>query len=262
MLIGNLCGSSVVPYHADAIQIIGFTHPSNANYTSQNLVTNDTRFGVFSFWAQNVTGRMHNLIQTLTGDFWSIDGTGGVGIGGSTFNIDFWDTTNSKHIDFRFTIGGSVAWHHYLISVDTNHPAGQKIAKASIDGVPVAVTITSDVSAAFNIGWSEDATNTILGINPTRLPNDGQRWNMADFWWTTKEYVDATDPAVIAKFIDGDGKPVYLGANGELPTGTIPTVFFSGNAANFGTNLGTGGPFTKIVNGSGSIIDATTSPSD
>ncbi len=51
---------------------------------------------------------------------------------------------------------------------------------------------------------------------------------LGDLWASdTPAYVDATDPAIIAKFIDGDGFPVPLGTDGSTPFGTIPPMFFS-----------------------------------
>ena len=103
---------------------------------------------------------------------------------------------------------------HCLLSVDANGTA-----ELSFNGIPVPV----DVVNAFNV--------------PT-----GKSWNIAqwtflagqigvilgDFWFTaTNSYASAHDPAVAGKFIDGNGQPVYLGANGELPLGYQPALFFS-----------------------------------
>jgi hypothetical protein len=60
------------------------------------------------------------------------------------------------------------------------------------------------------------------------------------------------------KLIDASGKPVDLGSDGSIPTGTAPSVFLSGNASSFSTNKGTGGAFTTT----GTLTDATSSPSD
>lgn len=82
--------------------------------------------------------------------------------------------------------------------------------------------------------------------------------DMADLWVGFDQYLDLSNPDNVAKFI-ADGKPVDLGANGELPTGTPPTIFGSGNATTFlQPNLGTGGAFTLT----GPLTNASTSPSD
>jgi hypothetical protein len=65
--------------------------------------------------------------------------------------------------------------------------------------------------------------------------------------------------ANLAKFINSNGKPVYLGATCQLPTGTAPAICLSGNATNFGTNLGSGGTFSVVGD---ALTNATSSPSD
>jgi hypothetical protein len=80
----------------------------------------------------------------------------------------------------------------------------------------------------------------------------------ADFWFAPGQFIDFSIEANRRKFIDASGKPVYLGTNGEAPTGTAPAVLLSGGASSFATNKGTGGAFTLT----GSLADASTSPSD
>jgi len=66
-------------------------------------------------------------------------------------------------------------------------------------------------------------------------------------------------PSDIYKFRNpATGKPVDLGPNGSTPTGSAPSLFFSGNATSFATNQGTGGAFTLTS----ALTNATTSPSD
>ena len=64
------------------------------------------------------------------------------------------------------------------------------------------------------------------------------------------------------KFLSAGGKPVFLGADGSLPTGTAPIIYQhldDGEAvANFATNRGTGGDFTIT----GTLDTGSTSPSD
>jgi hypothetical protein len=80
---------------------------------------------------------------------------------------------------------------------------------------------------------------------------------MADLWIAPGiSLLDGSGDIPLAtrrKFIDALGKPVFLGANGELATGTAPAVFLSGDASTFATNLGTGGAFATT----GTLTDAT-----
>ncbi len=72
----------------------------------------------------------------------------------------------------------------------------------------------------------------------------------------TEEQMDlSTD---LDLFIDGDGKPVDLGASGSTPTGNQPEVFMSGSTGSWHTNKGTAGGFTE----NGEITTAASSPSD
>lgn len=60
-------------------------------------------------------------------------------------------------------------------------------------------------------------------------------------------YIDLSQASNLAKFVTGtgiDAKPVDLGANGELPTGTSPLIYLPMYGNNAGKNYGTGGDFT------------------
>lgn len=141
-------------------------------------------------------------------------------------------------------------WHSIIGTYQTNLPVGEKIIKYVIDGVATTLANTSDDETAF--------TNLYNAL-PFYLGSDSFGDNyigaMADPWIAPGQSL-LTDGdiflATIRKFIDADGKPVYLGANGELPTGIPPAIFFSGLAASFPTNLGTGGAFTLT----GTLTDA------
>jgi hypothetical protein len=80
--------------------------------------------------------------------------------------------------------------------------------------------------------------------------------DIADLW-ISWEYVDITQAANRAKFISASGKPVDLGADGSVPTGTAPIMYFrhvTGAAAtDFATNLGGGGNFSIT----GALVEAT-----
>jgi len=75
--------------------------------------------------------------------------------------------------------------------------------------------------------------------------------------WFNPSFIDFSNSANRAKFINGNGFPVNLGSTGQIPTGTTPLVYLKNPAATFGTNLGTGGNFTTT----GTLTSASTSPS-
>jgi hypothetical protein len=72
-------------------------------------------------------------------------------------------------------------------------------------------------------------------------------------------FADSFDLSVVAnrrKFISAAGKPVFLGADGSLPTGAAPAVFLSGPTADWHTNKGAGGGFTE----NGALTDGAVVP--
>lgn len=85
--------------------------------------------------------------------------------------------------------------------------------------------------------------------------------DLADFYFNMAETLDISTAANRARFISG-GKPVDLGADGALPTGTAPIIFLrrvpGASADSFLTNKGTGGGFTVT----GALTASTTTPSD
>lgn len=143
------------------------------------------------------------------------------------------------------------AWHHILISVDS--AAGRH--KFYVDDVDVTTVISSDadVVADFNgkdFSFGDDGFEFFITAD------------VSEFWFAVGQSLTdggGTIPqATRRKFISASGKPVDLGADGSTPTGTAPTIFFSGNSSGFATNKGTGGAFTLT----GSLTNAATSPSD
>jgi hypothetical protein len=148
------------------------------------------------------------------------------------------------------------AWRCVLASVDTNHTDPDKIYNFYNGDTPVPydfVSTGSDVPAPFlpNFNGFE------LYVFDDGF-GDGLIADVSNFWMAPGQYIDFSVEANRRKFIDANGKPVDLGADGSTPTGTAPAVFFSGDASGFGTNKGTGGTFTLT----GALTDATTGPSD
>ena len=85
---------------------------------------------------------------------------------------------------------------------------------------------------------------------------------LAEYYFAAGQYLDFSNVYQRRKFISASGKPVYLGADGSVPTGTAPTVYqrvADGAAvATFATNLGSGGDFSIT----GTLATGSTSPSD
>jgi hypothetical protein len=139
-------------------------------------------------------------------------------------------------------------WTHILASWDVAISAAHLwISDANADLAPIVYS-TNDIKY--------DGGNVGLGAYNTGLVFF--TGDMAEVWISFTDYFDLTIAANRRKFIRGSGKPQFLGANGERPTGTSPAIYMKGPASAFASNLGTGGAF----NVHGTLTDAATSPSD
>lgn len=86
----------------------------------------------------------------------------------------------------------------------------------------------------------------------------GSKFNgqIYDLWYAPGVYIDFSVTANRRKFRDAAGRPVDLGANGQIPTGTAPLVYMGRDFATWATNKGTGGGFT--TNGALTAADVAT----
>lgn len=141
------------------------------------------------------------------------------------------------------------AWHHVLFSWDFS--GGSAIATIHIDDV-FDFTSLFDPSPFF-VPWSFYDAFTVL--RQVGYPGSGGKTPffgcVSELYLNTQEFLDFTITSNRRKFISASLLPVPLGSNGELPTGTSPSFYFTGGATSFPTNLGSGGSFTKR----GGIID-------
>ena len=153
-----------------------------------------------------------------------------------------------------------------IASVQMNHPQGSKIVQLWINDVDVIANGNMypmwDYSPAFKmkfIGEPFRFGHNAFGPPP---PADGGAANanlnadIAEAWFGLGQFLDLSVIANRRKFRDVSGNPVSLGADGSLPTGTPPAVYFSGNASSFATNRGNGGAFVLT----GTLTNASTSP--
>ncbi len=111
-----------------------------------------------------------------------------------------------------------------------------------------------------------DVSTTISTLIDDTLDFSGQ-WhifqNGSDGWtgstadvWIDDTYIDISVEANRRKFINASGNPVYLGADGSLPTGSAPDIFLSGNTEAWHINRGTGGGFFEV----GELTTAASTP--
>lgn len=146
----------------------------------------------------------------------------------------------------------SSSWLHVLSSWDVNVPTYAIYVNDVLD-TPAP---TGSPGAALDLTEG----NVWVGCNFNQLAR--MNGAIADLYFAPGQYLDFSLVSNRRKFISASGKPVHLGTNGSLPTGTAPIMYHhidDGEAvANFATNRGTGGNFTIT----GTLDTASSSPSD
>lgn len=230
------------PYHADAVHFDG-----NAWLSINSLVSQDVGTFSFSGWFKRDTLSTAPIFaQDPDGNYNCSLGSPNANVGNLSVNFNVADF--SQTFDASYANGTLVAasWQHILFSLNTNLDSGLKEIALYVNDVLKSPTLT-DGEAAF--------TNDFSGV-PFFCFGDtaGIVGDVADVWISQQSLLTAGAIAEAdrRKFISAGGKPVDPAG---FPSGLI---LFSGNAAAFATNQGTGGAFTLT----GSLTDASTSPSD
>ena len=109
-----------------------------------------------------------------------------------------------------------VEWHHVLLSIDL----ANGVVQIYVDDISDAQGITA-IDDLF------DVTARDWSIGSNVIPGNIFEGALADLYFST-EFLDLTVEANRRKFIDAAGSPVYLGDNGELPTGTASIIYLRG----------------------------------
>lgn len=208
----------------------------------------NSKFGIISVWARidggdgadgrvvRGTGNDHRLTKQASNK-WQYDAENLAGT-----DIILLRSTN--------TFTASSAWIHVLAAWDLNTPEGHLF----IDGVNVEDTgVSIETDDEVNYQTSDHAVGA-SGSGSSKFNGC-----FAELYYNTAEFLDITVAANRDKFRDSaTSKPVSLGIDGSLPTGTAPILYLNGDATNFQTNQGTGGNFTVT----GALVDCSTSPTD
>jgi hypothetical protein len=146
----------------------------------------------------------------------------------------------------------SATWLHILSSWDL--AAGVSSFYINDVSDQLVATRTNDtIDYLSGIDWAIGANNA-----------GGLKTNgcMAELYFAPNQYLDFSIVENRRKFISPNGKPVALGTNGSLPTGTAPIIYLhldpAEAPADFATNRGTGGNFSIT----GTLTAGSTSPSD
>lgn len=224
------------------------------DYMTRGALTGavDSKTGILSAWIRLDGGDGTDMMI--------FDGIAGLLSGlqrtiGNKFLIEFQSpgSTGAAELSIITTSSyvASATWRHVLFSWDTAALASHCYVNDVND--KGAVTIS-------NIAL--DYTDANWAIGTAQALDKRLNGCLAEFYFAPGQYLDFAVVANRRKFISAKGKPVHLGVNGALPTGTAPIIYLGVRkeeaVGNFSINRGTGGNFTIT----GTLDPASTSPSN
>ena len=195
---------------------------------------------------------------------------------GKQFSFSCVFNSDSTDAGFMFNMRTTSLFNSFAVRLNTNNcltvsaqnAAGTTILSVSTENNSIVagrnyiITVSCDLTdtskrwlylngEAVSVTWTTYTNDTIdftipnyyvgLAVTPTSGIFNGR---LGALWFNTS-YIDLS--ANISKFVSGTGinaKPVDLGANGELPTGTSPLIYLPMYGNDAGKNYGTGGDFT------------------
>lgn len=170
--------------------------------------------------------------------------------------------------------GGTARFAVTRLSNNTLQVLGRNAAATDILNISTVGTYTANTSRWLHIlsswdlavpGASHLYINDVSDKTETTFTDDTINYNLADWgiaaapnagnsaycclaeFYFTNTYLDLSNSLNRRKFISGTLKPVSLGADGSVPTGTAPLVYnrlaVGETVTNFALNRGTGGDF-------------------
>jgi hypothetical protein len=159
-----------------------------------------------------------------------------------------WDGGGSQKLEIEIDEYSNLdSWQHIIVSVDMSNSSKRHcIRNGTLDARnwKVYVNANLDFSNELTIGsWSS-----------------ADRWNggLSEIWFDNS-YIDLSVSSNLSKFISSEGKPVYLGSNGQRVTGSAPLIYLGNPVDTWHVNLGTAGDFDAPAT---ALTDYTSSPSD
>ncbi|MFM7851298.1 MAG: hypothetical protein ACKO96_05105 [Flammeovirgaceae bacterium] len=154
------------------------------------------------------------------------------------------EASASNFVQFQGIFATTIVnnWHHVLI----------RTVLSGTDTADLQIYI-DDVNATDGLSWGGNGVSSIpynasgtvtiasfLGAGGTTM----QDMCVAEAWIATTGIDTLTQEATRRKFIDTNKKPVKLGDNGQLPTGSVPLLYLSSDLATWNINKGYGGGMT------------------
>jgi hypothetical protein len=232
-------GSVTPPFTLEAVRMDGTNDYSARGADLDGLV--DSRVGIVSFWFRSKSlANGQQILSNNTNKFLIHHNYGGY------IEVQLWNTSAGLALNPLTT--GAVAidtWHHILLAWDIiNGDSKMFLNDTQVFTSASTGSLDIDLTAA---DWSVGARAT-----------PGQYYNgcLSNLYANFAETLDLSVVANRRLFDDGAGVPVGLGGDGSLVTGNQPEIYFNGDSANWGTNLGSGGNFTVF----GAPVDCATVP--
>ena len=131
-------------------------------------------------------------------------------------------------------------WSHVMCSWDLNVP----ITELWINDVDVN-DHTTEVDGLIQFTVANSAQDRFT-IGATASPGaDKIDTGVAECYFNHDEFLDLQVKSNRRKFVTAQLKPVFLGDDGIVPTGTVPRIYCRGGAASFPTNRGSGPNFAE-----------------
>ena len=188
------------------------------------------------------------MFTTASYDFYCYgnDASGGLSVGGKSFNNTSWSVTVAPGGGEPLSIG---AWHTVMISMNGNSAASPRTStmKIWVDGTEVYNGAVTNTYARRPMAWQGNAW---VGTGDAY---DGLDCYLS-YVWCKEEYLD---PATYwSSFFDGSNKPKDIGADGSGVTGSQPDTYVPDG--DFTNNLGFGPNWTEV----GTVPAAPSSPTD
>lgn len=152
------------------------------------------------------------------------------------------------------TITESSGWTHVMYSY--------RLASSSLIHLYVNNADVKTVQTSNNTNVDFVASEAQHELGSVRGAQAKFKGDMADVWFTTT-YIDLSDADQRAKFVVPNSiKPVDLGADGSIPTGSQPLAFFHHNigedASDFVTNRGSAQNYVEV----GELTESSSIPTD
>jgi len=234
--IGNVVGDEDLPtppiYNLD---LANFNGTDNVVRKQSELVNNiKGSLGMVSFWLRPDNSNVNMTIYDSSGTNLDIRRRGS----DDTVTFVAFNDTGDQLFFMRTLdpIGSTTELTHILATWDTSLEIYQLYVN-DVSSISIGVVGESGdinyLSTTHAIGSESSLVNYFDGC-------------LGDVYLNFAEKLDIDILANRRKFIDNSGNAIYLGSQGELPTGNRPIMFFQNNYDSFEFNYGYGGNFQVV----------------